>query len=59
MSEKEIAEFEASLPQFLRDLPGEWWGPEWRCMDGGTPRVYALDYDASIKAGRPLLNDAY
>lgn len=48
-----------TLPKFLQQVPGRFWVPAWRSMDGGEPRVYAIDYEASVKARRPLLSDAY
>jgi len=43
----------------LKSVDPAWFIPRWRSMDGGVPRVYAIDVLASERANRPLLEDAY
>lgn len=60
MTEAQLADqFIRSLPAFLQRLPGEWFVPSWRQMDGQRAAVFCIDIQASVRAGRPLLEEGY
>ena len=48
-----------NLPDFLKELPAEFWAPEWWSMDHRTPSVYAVNIERSIKANKVLLDESY
>lgn len=50
---------EIPVPKCLEGIPDALWIPNWWEMDGGTPRVYAVNLEKSAAANRVLMDDAY